>query len=191
MYHCGRHCGFQAGHQVLPMKILEGCQEMRLLGDDALDRSGVVANCRMNRERTLAGSNGYSKELGFNPFDLLMEKACTKARWLWPTWTSTTSGWLTVARQTASLVENCGKPDWTTTAGRDCCVVPAAPRSSFRFGILAQTTRQAPTTPSNRPWTRTTSGLRLPPSPDRCGFGWAHSATAGYRGFLASRRGCG
>lgn len=43
---------------------------MRLLGDDVLGRS----NCQMNREWTLTGSNGYSKELGFKPFDLLMEK---------------------------------------------------------------------------------------------------------------------
>jgi len=55
---------------------------MRLLGDDALDRSSVVANCQMNRERTLTGSNGYSKELACNPLDLLAEKAKTKARWL-------------------------------------------------------------------------------------------------------------
>jgi SAM-dependent methyltransferase len=53
-----------------------------LLTDDDLQRSSVVANCRMNRERTLTGSNGYTKELGFNPLDVLMEKAEAKARWL-------------------------------------------------------------------------------------------------------------
>jgi SAM-dependent methyltransferase len=44
---------------------------MKLLCDDELERSAVVANCRMNRERDLTGSNGYSKEIGFNPLDYL------------------------------------------------------------------------------------------------------------------------
>lgn len=44
---------------------------MRLLTDDELERSAVVANCRMNRERGLRGSNGYAKELGIDPLDFL------------------------------------------------------------------------------------------------------------------------
>jgi hypothetical protein len=44
---------------------------MKLLGDDELERSAVVANCCMNRERDLTGSNGYAKEVGFNPLELL------------------------------------------------------------------------------------------------------------------------
>src|SRR5579883_3489153 len=44
---------------------------MPLLGDDELERSPIVANCRMNRERDLAGSNGYDRELGFKPLDFL------------------------------------------------------------------------------------------------------------------------
>jgi SAM-dependent methyltransferase len=47
---------------------------MRLLCDDELERSAVVANCRMNRERNLTGSNGYSKEVGFHPLDSLRER---------------------------------------------------------------------------------------------------------------------
>lgn len=47
---------------------------MKLLNDNELERSGVVANCRMNRERILTGSNGYSRELGFNPLDALRER---------------------------------------------------------------------------------------------------------------------
>jgi len=43
---------------------------MDLLADDQLERSEVVANCRMNRERGLLGSNGYDRELGFNPLDV-------------------------------------------------------------------------------------------------------------------------
>ena len=57
---------------------------MRLLGDEALERSTVVANCRMNRERDLLGSNGYDRELGFNPLDFLKERTATGhfAAWL-------------------------------------------------------------------------------------------------------------
>ena len=43
---------------------------MKLMGDDELERSAVVANCRMNRERNLLGSNGYDRELGLNPSGL-------------------------------------------------------------------------------------------------------------------------
>ena len=47
---------------------------MKLKSDDELERSAVVASCRMNRERRLTGSNGYAKELGFNPVDFLRER---------------------------------------------------------------------------------------------------------------------
>lgn len=47
---------------------------MDLIGDDELERSAVVANCRMNRERELGGSNGYEKEVGFNPLEFLRER---------------------------------------------------------------------------------------------------------------------
>jgi SAM-dependent methyltransferase len=36
---------------------------MDLISDDELERSAVVANCRMNRERNLTGSNGYDVEI--------------------------------------------------------------------------------------------------------------------------------
>jgi SAM-dependent methyltransferase len=42
-----------------------------LMNDDELERSAVVANCRMNRERVLTGSNGYGLEVGFDPLDFL------------------------------------------------------------------------------------------------------------------------
>src|ERR1700733_3729022 len=47
---------------------------MMLLGDDELERSAVVANCRMNRERQLIGTNGYVKEMGFHPLDFLKKR---------------------------------------------------------------------------------------------------------------------
>jgi SAM-dependent methyltransferase len=57
---------------------------MNLLTDDTLERSHVVANCRMNRERNLIGSNGYSKEIGFNPLEFVRERVTEgrKAAWL-------------------------------------------------------------------------------------------------------------
>ena len=57
---------------------------MEFLDDNSLEKSGVVANCCMNRERSLAGSNGYAKQLGFNPLELLLEKAQAtgSAAWL-------------------------------------------------------------------------------------------------------------
>jgi SAM-dependent methyltransferase len=48
---------------------------MRLLSDESLERSAVVANCRMNWERNLVGSNGYDRELCLNPLDFLKEQA--------------------------------------------------------------------------------------------------------------------
>lgn len=56
---------------------------MKLLGHDELERSAIVANCRMNRERDLAGSNGYSREIGFNPLDLLRGRISPDRRVAW------------------------------------------------------------------------------------------------------------
>jgi SAM-dependent methyltransferase len=57
---------------------------MNLLSDDILERSAVVANCRMNRERDLLGSNGYDREIGFNPLEFLKGKLAHEdhAAWL-------------------------------------------------------------------------------------------------------------
>jgi SAM-dependent methyltransferase len=54
-----------------------------LLTESELDRSSVVANCRMNRERTLTGPNGYARELGFNPLDQLLEHARSGRHFAW------------------------------------------------------------------------------------------------------------
>ncbi|MGW5313717.1 class I SAM-dependent methyltransferase [Nocardia thailandica] len=43
----------------------------RLLDDAALERSSVVADNAMNRERGLSGVNSYTRELGFDPAELL------------------------------------------------------------------------------------------------------------------------
>ncbi|MFG1958558.1 class I SAM-dependent methyltransferase [Nonomuraea sp. NPDC049028] len=54
---------------------------MNLLDDDALERSSVVANCRMNRERRLPG---YNRELGIDVVDTLRvrRRAGEPVRWL-------------------------------------------------------------------------------------------------------------
>jgi SAM-dependent methyltransferase len=47
---------------------------VRLLDDQALERSSVVANCAMNRERGLTGSNGYGRELGIDVVELITDR---------------------------------------------------------------------------------------------------------------------
>jgi SAM-dependent methyltransferase len=56
---------------------------MKLQNDDALETSAVVANCRMNRERELTGSNGYARELGLNPLDFLLGRVADRDRIGW------------------------------------------------------------------------------------------------------------
>lgn len=57
---------------------------MRLLSEDELERSSVVANRDMNRERALTGRDGYSGQLGFHPMEALREMAAAtdRVRWL-------------------------------------------------------------------------------------------------------------
>jgi len=52
--------------------------------DKDLEQSPVVANCCMNRERELSGTNGYDVEIGFRPLAFLEGKVSLngKARWL-------------------------------------------------------------------------------------------------------------
>jgi SAM-dependent methyltransferase len=52
--------------------------------DKELEQSPVVANCCMNRERDLCGTNGYDVEVGLHPLNFLGDKVANngKARWL-------------------------------------------------------------------------------------------------------------
>ncbi len=52
--------------------------------DKELEQSPVVANCCMNRERDLSGTNGYDVEIGFQPLNFLGDNVGSngKARWL-------------------------------------------------------------------------------------------------------------
>lgn len=56
---------------------------MKLLGDEELERSAIVANCRINRERELAGSNGYSREIGLDPLDFLRARIASDRQVAW------------------------------------------------------------------------------------------------------------
>lgn len=53
----------------------------RLLDDNTLAASPVVANSVMNRERGLAGPNSYAKEIGFDPYEFLAAREGSPA-WL-------------------------------------------------------------------------------------------------------------
>lgn len=56
---------------------------MQLIDDNTLERSTVVANCRMNRERRLTGGNGYARELAFHPLDVLTDTLTRAGRASW------------------------------------------------------------------------------------------------------------
>jgi SAM-dependent methyltransferase len=45
----------------------------RLLDTNALERSEIVANACMNRERNLSGANSYEADLGLDPLDFLIK----------------------------------------------------------------------------------------------------------------------
>ena len=58
---------------------------MGLLDQRSLLESAVVANCRMNRERRLTGTNGYGKELGFEVLDWIQNRSSSQndvIRWV-------------------------------------------------------------------------------------------------------------
>lgn len=57
---------------------------MKLIDDELLANSSVVANCCMNRERGLSGTNGYDKELRIDQLDLLRtcESSHENVKWL-------------------------------------------------------------------------------------------------------------
>ncbi len=57
---------------------------MPLQPDDQLENSAVVANCCMNRERQLRGSNGYDRELRLDPVEFLLaaSERSRPVRWL-------------------------------------------------------------------------------------------------------------
>lgn len=57
---------------------------MKLVADEELEGSAIVANCNMNRERNLYGSNGYARDLRFDPIEFLKTTSEHRghAKWL-------------------------------------------------------------------------------------------------------------
>jgi len=92
----------------------------RLLNDDALHASAVVANNAMNRERQLAGVNSYTRELGFNPLDWLTVRMRSKGQ------DTVSMGWLDLCcgtgralLQAAEHLAAAGLSDRATLVGVD------------------------------------------------------------------------
>jgi hypothetical protein len=56
---------------------------LRLLFTDELHRSWVVANSLMNRARNCSGSNGYERELGFDPTVFLLDRLADRPTVAW------------------------------------------------------------------------------------------------------------
>lgn len=54
-----------------------------LLDAGALEKSEIVANVCMNRQRNLAGPNSYEKDLGFSPLDFLKTRLQTQQEAVW------------------------------------------------------------------------------------------------------------
>jgi SAM-dependent methyltransferase len=56
---------------------------MKLLRTEELERSDIVANCRMNRERQLAGTNSYSRDLKLDILAFLRDSKHSKpVKWI-------------------------------------------------------------------------------------------------------------
>ena len=100
----------------------------KLLDDQALHASSVVANCAMNRERQLAGVNSYTRVLGFDPLAWLTATPGTD--------TNTDVGWLDLCCgtgralvQAAAQVRQDGRLDQVTLVGVDLldAFAPAPP----------------------------------------------------------------
>lgn len=64
-------------------RLPEPTHTVSLLDHVALESSPIVANCRMNRERSLTGGNGYTRELGFNPLERLQARICESGFGSW------------------------------------------------------------------------------------------------------------
>ena len=60
-----------------------GMSVKKLLDNDSLELSGVVANSAMNRERVCVGKNSYARELSFDPLDFLKSRIETQGQAAW------------------------------------------------------------------------------------------------------------
>jgi len=86
---------------------------MGLLPDEMLERSGVVANCRMNRDRVLTGTNGYAHDLKFNPFDFLRQRILQNG----------TAGWLDLCCGAGNALAEASRAAEEAGISRDLAIV--------------------------------------------------------------------
>ncbi len=118
-------------------------RDLRLLDDDALERSPVVANSDMNRERRLPA---YRRELGVDVLALL-RGADRVVRWL-DLCCGTANALFEAAHALGDRAEIVGVDLVGYFAGP-----PRPPRLRL---VAAPATARARTTPARRPWTPTT-----------------------------------
>ena len=104
---------------MLPLRQAVGVHR-RLLDNDALSRSAVVANCAMIRERQLTGPNSYTRELRFNPLDRLTASVHTLGT------TDAGAGWLDLCCgtgqalvQAADQIRRAGRAEQVALVGVD------------------------------------------------------------------------
>src|SRR5215831_2790181 len=55
----------------------------KLLNTSEAERSSIVANSLMNRERQCTGGNSYARELSLNPIDFLKARLETESKVIW------------------------------------------------------------------------------------------------------------
>jgi SAM-dependent methyltransferase len=70
-------------HFLESISIIIGFMNRRFLTEDALELSAAVANCRMNRDRGIVGSNSYAAELSLNPLDFLADRLANQQTVAW------------------------------------------------------------------------------------------------------------
>ena len=118
---------------------MNGRDDIQLLPDSELERSAVVANCRMNRERNLTGGNGYDRELRFDPIEFLLEQAESESRPV--SWLDLCCGTGTALIEAANVIEQKNLPieivgidlvDMFGTNQHECLKLIAASLSSWQ-----------------------------------------------------------
>jgi SAM-dependent methyltransferase len=96
----------------------DAAMDRRLLDEDTLAASAVVANNAMNRERQLVGVNSYARALGFNPVDRLAERLAASAA-ATPAWLDLCCGTGRALIQAARQFTRDGHEDRVTLVGVD------------------------------------------------------------------------
>ena len=87
-----------------------------LLDDRSLEWSETVANCLMNRERELTGTNSYTADLGLNPLEFLQQRLEQQQR---VSWLDLCCGTGRALLQAGEYVASCGDAGRVTIHGVD------------------------------------------------------------------------